>query len=486
MKRFILFFSVLLFSFQSSNAQTISTVLDSINCAGDSATINVTATGTIPADAEWALVISTGPNTWSFIGGLPVPANSNTTTYSPLYNGQYAVMLVNSSYNIFVDDTTNNVYDVAYVFIPPAPPFIAAASALDSNECFGDCNASVQIQVFGGYAPIFHDAGTGGPLNNLLSTSFDIISNICGDPTFEITFEDNNGCTTTTSPIEVYEPTPIVVDTILVDSITCYDANDGQIQLNVTGGMPPYEFDWTNVSSNVPNITTNPTGNVLSPGSWICEITDANGCIEFSDTVHLNNPPEFLINVTDSANPTCNGFTDGMVEITVDPNAPGSNNINEPYNFIINGNANPGNFSPYSSGNILAVGQQLIEVRDVNNCPAYDTVTLIEPDPITFDTEFDSILCTGDDNGEIRLTNFQGGNLPQYGISRVYYTDPQGFLFAIPFDSIIIDSNLIAGTYSYFVEDSIGCQSNTRASNSCRPTTIFYNSFKSILLFKWN
>ena len=79
----------------------------------------------------------------------------------------------------------------------------------------------------------------------------------------------------------MYEPTPIVVDTILVDSITCYDANDGQIQLNVTGGNPPYEFDWTNVSSNVPNITTNPTGNVLSPGSWICEITDANGCMIF-------------------------------------------------------------------------------------------------------------------------------------------------------------------------------------------------------------
>ena len=102
-------------------------------------------------------------------------------------------------------------------------------------------------------------------------------------------------------------------------------------------------------------------------------------------------------------------------------------------------------------------------------------------DPITFDTEFDSILCTGDDNGEIRLTNFQ--NLPQYGISSVYYTDP-GFLFAIPFDSIIIDSNLIAGTYSYFVEDSIGCLSN-RTSNSCR-CPIFYNGFKSILLFKWN
>ena len=70
MKRFILFFSVLLFSFQSSNAQTISTVLDSINCAGDSATINVTATGTIPADAEWALVISTGPNTWVSLEGF--------------------------------------------------------------------------------------------------------------------------------------------------------------------------------------------------------------------------------------------------------------------------------------------------------------------------------------------------------------------------------------------------------------------------------
>ena len=88
MKRFILFFSVLLFSFQTSNAQTISTVLDSINCAGDEATLNVTATGTIPADASWALVISTGPNSWSFIGGLPVLATSNTYTYTNLSNGQ--------------------------------------------------------------------------------------------------------------------------------------------------------------------------------------------------------------------------------------------------------------------------------------------------------------------------------------------------------------------------------------------------------------
>tara|TARA_B100001093_G_scaffold519883_1_gene611152 strand:+ start:58630 stop:65724 length:7095 start_codon:yes stop_codon:yes gene_type:complete len=481
MKRFILFFSVLLFSFQSSNAQTISTVLDSINCAGDEATLNVTATGTVPSDAEWALVISTGPNTWSFIGGLPIPATSNTNIYTNLSNGQYAVMLVNSSYNIFVDDTTNNVYAVAYIFIPPAPPFIAAALALDSNECFGDCNASVQVQVFGGYAPIYHDAGSGGAFNNLLSTSFDTVINICGNPNLVITFEDNNGCTTTTSPIEVYEPTPILVDTILVDSITCYDANDGQIQLNVTGGNQPYEFDWTNLSTNVPNVTTNPTGNVLSPGSWICEITDANGCVEFSDTVHLNNPPEFLVNVTDSANPTCNGYSDGMLEITVDPNALGSNNIFEPYNFIINGNANPNSFSPYNTGNILSVGQQLIEARDINNCPAYDTVTLIEPDPITFDTEFDSILCNGDCNGQIRLTNFQGGNLPQFGSSSVFYTDPQGFLFTIPFDSIIIDSNLCAGTYSYFVEDDLGCLSNTEQITLVDPplfTIIASNPFE--------
>ena len=54
---------------------------------------------------------------------------------------------------------------------------------------------------------------------------------------------------------------------------------------------------------------------------------------------------------------------------------------------LLSTNANPGNFSPYSSGNILGVGQQLIEVRDVN-CVLHmlNTVTLIEPDPITFDT----------------------------------------------------------------------------------------------------
>lgn len=47
--------------------------------------------------------------------------------------------------------------------------------------------------------------------------------------------------------------------------------NDGAIELNVTGGTPPYNYSWSN-GSNTPIISE------LTPGAYSCVITDALGC----------------------------------------------------------------------------------------------------------------------------------------------------------------------------------------------------------------
>ncbi|MFM9985019.1 MAG: FG-GAP-like repeat-containing protein [Flavobacteriales bacterium] len=55
---------------------------------------------------------------------------------------------------------------------------------------------------------------------------------------------------------------------------------NGQIELVVIGGQPPFTYSWSNES------TDNPMTNVVQ-GIYQCTITDANGCVVVSDSISL-------------------------------------------------------------------------------------------------------------------------------------------------------------------------------------------------------
>ena len=58
-------------------------------------------------------------------------------------------------------------------------------------------------------------------------------------------------------------------------NISCNGANDGSIDLELTGGVGEYIFNWTgpnNFTSNSQNIQN------LEPGTYYYDITDENNC----------------------------------------------------------------------------------------------------------------------------------------------------------------------------------------------------------------
>ena len=68
-------------------------------------------------------------------------------------------------------------------------------------------------------------------------------------------------------------------------NISCFGENDGSISIIVSGGMPPFDYNWSN-GDNTPNI------NNLSPGEYTLIITDLYNCEE--EVTVLIEEPEIL------------------------------------------------------------------------------------------------------------------------------------------------------------------------------------------------
>jgi hypothetical protein len=60
--------------------------------------------------------------------------------------------------------------------------------------------------------------------------------------------------------------------------------------VTVTGGVPPYNYSWSNGSSSNPN--TNLSGNV-----YTVTVTDANSCSKTA-SITITEPPQLVINPT--------------------------------------------------------------------------------------------------------------------------------------------------------------------------------------------
>ena len=82
-------------------------------------------------------------------------------------------------------------------------------------------------------------------------------------------------------------------------SISCFGANDGNIDLTLTGGTPPYTYEWS--SNGLPlsggYLTNSPsefTLNSPSPGAFELTIVDSNGCI-LQEVYELFGPEELTI-----------------------------------------------------------------------------------------------------------------------------------------------------------------------------------------------
>jgi gliding motility-associated-like protein len=128
---------------------------------------------------------------------------------------------------------------------------------------------------------------------DLVGTELEI-DGICNG-TFTLSITDDNGCTFEET-VTVSEPSEIIIDVVSPlfqngYNVSEFEGNDGEIETDVSGGTPDYDYIWTGPTS-IEDGMTSPID--LTAGTYVLTVTDANGCSK-DTTIVLTQPDDLAL-----------------------------------------------------------------------------------------------------------------------------------------------------------------------------------------------
>ena len=248
-----------------------------------------------------------------------------------------------------------------------------------------------------------------------------------------VTVMDVNGCTKADS-ILLTQPPDIRAVVLHAANPTCFGKADGSISLDVSGGVLPYFYQWTNGSSDKDI-------RLLPGGLYSVNMKDANGCIRTINTT-LVEPSPLVIDLSILSDVACLGGKDGSILADVTGGT-------LPYKYAWkNVDLELSNTSNLVSG--LPAGIYSLAVNDINNCVADDNITITAPQFILESSVTKTDLsCHNGTDGSAQV-NVTGGTSP-YLIS--WSNGASG----------AAATNLPAGTYTITIQDSKNCSTINKA-----------------------
>lgn len=357
------------------------------NMPNGSATVNIVG-GTQPLSYQW--------NT------SPV---QTTTTASNLYPGTYTVTVTD------VDQCTIEANAVIEQLNPPPSAAITGTNIL----CYGNSTGEASLNITGGTSPISYLWSNGATTQNLTNLPAG---------SYSVTVTDAINCTTNTN-ITITQPAAPLGVIITPTHIPCNGNSDGSASANVTGGTPPYTYNWSNGE-------TNQTIQNLQAGTYNLTVTDNNNCT-VNQSVTINQPSALSLSIT-TVDVLCNGNNTGSANAIVSGGTP-------PYLYEWLPTGTAGNTD---NANNLVAGNYSVIVSDQHNCYIDEDFTINEPPHLVVTYTSNDVDCFGNNNGNINI-NAIGGTLPYS-----YNWSPN-------VSSNNIANNITAGTYSVTVSDNNGC-----------------------------
>ena len=318
----------------------------------------------------------------------------------------------------------------------PCTPFSLTSTAVN-NSCFGDTTGSISVTVISGGTPPYNYLWD-DPAFQTNDTVFNLYSG-----TYEVRITDALGCIDSLTDI-VTEPPALIPFMLDSTDLSCFGSNDGTAIVQATGGTLPYLFSW------FPSGITNDTATGLAGGLHTVTITDNNGC-SVVDSVTLDEPISMIVAITDSADISCNGLSDGFAVAT----ATGGTS---PYGFF---------WSPSGSTNdtafALGTGINWVMVTDIQGCSDSDSVTIDEPSVLIPDAGIFTSICFGD-SLQIGGTPSASGGVGLY----TYLWDPVSTLNDATQPNPIANPT-VSTTYLLTVTDGNGCISTDATTISVNP-----------------
>ena len=240
-------------------------------------------------------------------------------------------------------------------------------------SCPNSTDGAVDLSVSSDFSPYTFNWDNG-------QTSEDLAGLDRGD--YTVTITDASTCEVEFS-VNIDGPPEFEVDT-LIGMPTCNGGMDGSITLQVGGASPPYAYSWQGQPFSSANSIQN-----LAVGDYGVIIRDDNGC-ELPLTIPVRELELVLDpNVNDIIDPSCTGFSDGMITVAIANGLPAYQ-----YDF------NDGN--GFVSDNILSnlpAGSYMVDVQDANLCRGSFTFTLEDPPLLQASFALQGISCFGERDG---------------------------------------------------------------------------------------
>jgi len=240
--------------------------------------------------------------------------------------------------------------------------------------------------------------------------------------------DSNNGNNQTSDVISNFAAPSVSVSTT---NASC-GSSDGTATANVSGGAPPYNYQWSNGGTG-----TSISG--LSGGTYSLTVEDANGCQTIQNFTINQASSNVLATITGSSDVSCNGGSNGAASVS------GSGGT-APYSYLWSN----GQSSSTATG--LSAGSYSVTVSDANGCQDIASVSIGQPSALSASANSASVSCNGGNDGSASASASGG-------------TAPYSYQWSNGSTSASI-SGLSAGSYSVTVTDANGCTASANTSIS--------------------
>ncbi|MEY3965384.1 MAG: hypothetical protein RL263_553, partial [Bacteroidota bacterium] len=371
-----------------------------ITCNGlsnGSAVVNVSGTGTSYSQV-W-----TGPNAYS----------STLKSISSLAAGSYSVK---------VTETVSGCSALMSATIVNPTKLKVEITAIRAALCNSSSDGQMNIKVTGGREPYLYSWS--GP-NSYFSSKSNISDAAAG--TYIISTTDSSGCSAADTGI-VNEPAALSIIPTITD-VRCFGQSNGQINLNVNGGLKPYAYSWSN-SQSTKDITS------LSSGVYGLTLVDSNGC-KLTRNYSVSSPTKLELSYN-SNSVKCNGGSDGSITLLATGGSfPWSYRVTGPSSYL----------STSVTNKNLVAGTYSLMLTDNNGCKDSEVVNITQPNKLVAVHTTTQPLCFGLKGG--MSLNVSGGTSP-YSYE---WLDGNSALYAATQNVISAD----VGKYTYTVIDANQC-----------------------------
>lgn len=353
--------------------------------------------GNWPAATSNSYGIALNLNTGS--GNLPPPGSTINITNNKVSGYERAIQFLGGTLPGIICNANNNSLN--------APDLFIANGVLTSPAMNATCNWYSTSSSQNIIPKLFTSGGAlinyspwliNGTDNELLTTGFQPVDGAC------------NG-------------TPPVITLNAANDISCFGANNGSVDITISGGSEPYLISWTkegdgSFSSSSEDLTN------LSPGTYDLTVTDANGSVVTLE-VFIDEP--LLLEATaGGTNNLCFGEVNGTASVLAGGGT-------APYTYLWSNGATTDEIIN------LAAGVYTVTVTDANGCTATASYEVTQPTLLTASISNNSTACSN------IATVTAGGGTPGYS-----------YLWSNGSTSATI-SGVPVGTYTVTVTDANGC-----------------------------